>query len=115
MKKLEDRVACITGGASGIGRALCELFARNGAITLVADINRRGAEEVAAALRQRGQRATAVALDVSHEADVQQAVTEVMAKHGRLDFMINNAAIAIVGEIRDGNMADFRRLMDVNF
>jgi NAD(P)-dependent dehydrogenase (short-subunit alcohol dehydrogenase family) len=114
MRKLENRVALVTGGASGIGRALCEELARDGAFAVVTDINHGGAEEVAAAIRQRGGHATALALDVSSEAEVQQVVNHVVASRGRLDFMFNNAAIAIVGEIRDGNVADFRRVVDVN-
>ena len=114
MHKLANRVALVTGGASGLGRALCELLAADGALAIVSDINIAKAGEVAATIRQRGWRAEAVLLDVSREADVQQAVANVMAAHGRLDYMFNNAAITIVGELRDGNFADFRRVVDVN-
>ena len=114
MHQLAKRVAIVTGGASGIGRALCEQLAADGALVVVADINIGQAEEVAAAIRQRGGRAEAVLLDVSREAEVQQLVSSVMAAHGRLDYLFNNAAVAIVGELRDGNVADFRRVVDVN-
>ena len=114
MHKLANRSALVTGGASGIGRALCEQLAADGAFAIVADINIGQAEEVAAAIRQHGGRAEAVSLDVSREAEVQQVVSHVVAAHGRLDYMFNNAAVAIVGEIRDGNVADFRRVVDVN-
>ena len=114
MHKLEHRVALVTGGASGLGRALCEQLAADGAFVIVTDINADGAEQIAAAIRQRGGRAAAMALDVSRETEVEQAVDEVVSTHGRLDYMINNAAVAIVGELRDGNVADFRRVVDVN-
>lgn len=114
MRKLENRVALVTGGASGIGRALCEEIAALGAFAVVADINVEGAEKVAAAIRQRGDRAAAVALDVSREDEVEKVVGDVMATHGRIDYMFNNAAVAIVGELRDGNVPDFRRVVDVN-
>ena len=114
MPKLQNRVAIVTGGASGIGRALCEALAGDGAVVIVADINLSGAQEVAANIERRGGRATARHLDVSLEAQVEQAVNEVVAAHGQLDYMFNNAAIAAVGEFRDGNMADFRRIVDVN-
>src|SRR5260221_2310555 len=114
MHAFENRVAIVTGGASGIGCALCEAVAGAGAFAVVADINVSGAEEVAARIRQRGGQAAAVALDVSRETEVQQVVSDVVASHGRLDYMFNNAAIAIVGEFRDGNVADFRRVVDVN-
>ena len=108
------KVALVTGGASGLGRALSEALATTGALVVVADTNGNKAEEVAAAIRQSGGRAEAAFLDVSHEADVNQLVNNVVAAHGRLDFMFNNAAVAIVGELRDGNSADFRRVVDVN-
>jgi NAD(P)-dependent dehydrogenase (short-subunit alcohol dehydrogenase family) len=113
-REVENRVALVTGGASGIGRALCEKLAADGAVVVVADINVPGAEEVAAAIRQRAGRAAAVLLDVSLEAEFQKVVSDVAAAHGRLDYLFNNAAAAIVGEFRDGNVADFRRVVDVN-
>ena len=114
MPKLENRVALVTGGASGLGRALCEQLAADGAFVVVTDINVAGAEQVATTIRQRGGRAEAVALDISREAEVEQVVGDVVATHGRLDYLFNNAAVAIVGELRDGNVADFRRVVDVN-
>lgn len=114
MREDENRIALVTGGASGIGRALCEKLAADGAIVVVADINVSGAEDVAAAIRQRIGRSTAVLLDVSREVEFQKVVSDVVAAHGRLDYLFNNAAAAIVGEFRDGNVADFRRVVDVN-
>ena len=114
MRILENRVALVTGGASPLGRALCEQLAANGAFVVVTDINIAGAQEVAAGIRQRGGRAEAAALDVSQEPQVLQVVSGVVSTHGRLDYMFNNAAVAIVGEFRDGNLTDFRRVMDVN-
>src|SRR5206468_10226121 len=54
------------------------------------------------------------AVDVSRETEVERTVSDIVATHGRLDYMFNNAAVAIVGELRDGNVADFRRVVDVN-
>lgn len=114
MHKVVNPVALVTGGASGIGRALCEQLASQGAFVVVADINGGKAKEVASAIQQSGGRAEAVTLDVSRETEVNEVVSNVVAAHGRLDYMFNNAAIAIVGEFRDGNVADFRRVVDVN-
>ncbi|MBM3837771.1 MAG: SDR family oxidoreductase [Verrucomicrobia bacterium] len=114
MRPFENRTAIVTGGAAGIGRALCERLAESGSRVVVADINDGGAEEVAALLRERGARAEAVRADVSDAAEVEALVDDTAARHGRLDFMFNNAAIAAVGELRDGNIADFRRVVDVN-
>jgi NAD(P)-dependent dehydrogenase (short-subunit alcohol dehydrogenase family) len=105
----------VTGGAAGIGRALCERLADFRARVVVADINAAGAEEVATAIRARGGQAEAALVDVSNWTQVESLITNTVAMHGHLDFMFNNAAIAAVGEFRDGNLEDFRRIMDVNF
>jgi short-subunit dehydrogenase len=86
----------------------------DGAFVTVADIDLSKAEKVAAAIRQRGGNAAAAPLDVSQEAAVSQVVNDIVASHARLDFMFNNAAIATVGELRDGNATDFRRVVEVN-
>lgn len=112
--KLENRVAIVTGGASGIGRALCEQLAAASAFVVVADIDDPGAQDVASAIRQHNGRAEAVHLDVSRAADVETVVNDVAAAQQRLDYMFNNAAVAAVGEFRDGNVEDFRRVVDVN-
>ncbi len=104
----------MTGGASGLGRARCEQLAADGTFAVVADLNIGKAEEVAAAIRQRGGCAKAASLDVSREAEVQHLASNVVAAHGRLDYMFSSAAVAMVGEFRDGNAADLRRVVDVN-
>jgi NAD(P)-dependent dehydrogenase (short-subunit alcohol dehydrogenase family) len=114
MRKLEQPLAIVTGGASGIGRALCHKLVAAGVFPVVADINLPGAQAVSAAIRQGGADSEAAGLDVSREAEVQQLVDGVVARHGRVDYMFNNAAVAIVGEFRDGNIPDFRRIVDTN-
>ena len=111
---MKGSVAIVTGGAAGIGCALCEQLAAEGAVSVVADINLEGAEQVAGAIRKGGGRAEAERVDVSRWAEVEALVERVAATHGRLDFIFNNAAIAAVGELRDGNVDDFRRVVDVN-
>jgi len=114
MRVFKDHTAIVTGGAAGIGRALCERLAEFGARVVVADINGHGAEQVAALIRQGGAQAEAVRADVSNATQIDALVSDVASKHGRLDFMFNNAAVAAVGELRDGNIEDFRRIVDVN-
>jgi NAD(P)-dependent dehydrogenase (short-subunit alcohol dehydrogenase family) len=111
MNYLKNKVAIVTGGASGIGRALCEQLGRRGAAAIVvADINAEGAQEVAATNR----RAQAMHVDVSREGDVQELVDKTVSQHGRLDLMFNNAGVTICGEVRDLTLDHWRRMLDVN-
>lgn len=114
MTLFQDRIAIVTGGASGIGRALCEELARRGALAIVADINREGAEAVAAAIASSGGRATAAALDVTRAEDVERLVEETVRAHGRLDYMFNNAGIGVGGEVRDLTLDHWRKCIDIN-
>ena len=105
------QVAIVTGGASGIGRALCEELARRGAIVVVADINYAGAQSVAAAI---GGKARAAALDVTNAQDVERLVEDTIRAEGRLDYMFNNAGIGVGGEVRDLSLDDWRTAIDIN-
>jgi NAD(P)-dependent dehydrogenase (short-subunit alcohol dehydrogenase family) len=115
MNHFENKVVVVTGGASGIGRALCEeLGQREAAMVIVADINAEGAGQVASAITTTGGRARAAHLDVSRAEDVQKLVEETVSEHGRIDFMFNNAGIAICGEVRDMDIDHWRHILDVN-
>lgn len=110
----EHRVAIVTGGASGIGRALCEELARRGAMAVVADIDYEGGQAVAAAIAATGGRATAAPLDVTRAGDVARLVEDTMRAHGRLDYMFNNAGIGVAGEVRDLSLDHWRKCVDIN-
>jgi NAD(P)-dependent dehydrogenase (short-subunit alcohol dehydrogenase family) len=110
----EHLIAIVTGGASGIGRALSEELARRGAAVVVADIHRRGAEEVAATIRASGGTAFAACVDVRQAAEVQALVDDVVQRHGRLDLIFNNAGIGVGGEIRDLPVEHWRTAIEVN-
>jgi len=115
MEHFRDKVAIVTGGASGIGQALCEeLDQRGAAVVIAADINADGAQQVASAITSNGGRARAARLDVSQADAVHKLVDETVAEQGRLDYMFNNAGIAFGGEVRDMNLDHWRRILDVN-
>src|SRR6059036_1047356 len=90
---LTGRVALVTGGAQGLGRAIALGLARHGAAVAVADRNADGAEATAAAIRAAGRRAAAFRCDVADEADVRQLVAATLAEFGHIDVLVNNAGI----------------------
>ncbi len=92
MNRLKDKVTIVTGGGHGIGRAIAEQFAQEGAAVLVADIDETAGEETAAIIRARGQVASFVKTDVADEAEVASAVKLAASKSGRIDVLVNNAA-----------------------
>jgi NAD(P)-dependent dehydrogenase (short-subunit alcohol dehydrogenase family) len=110
----KDKVAIVTGGASGIGRALCEELGRRGAMVVPADINAEGAAEVASVIKTAGGRARPARVDVSEATEVQKLVDETVSEHGRLDYIFNNAGIAVLGDMRDMEVEHWRRTLDVN-
>jgi len=114
MKGFKDRVAIVTGGASGIGREVCRVLGESGSTLVVADIDEQGAEATAEAVRGKGGRARAARLDVTRAEAVESLVEETAAVDGRLDFMFNNAGINIAGEVRDLLPEHWQRVLDVN-
>ena len=107
--RLRDKVAVVTGGASGIGRALCRRFASEGALlVVVADCDGQGAAAVAEEIG-----GLAARVDVSVEADIQRLVESVMDCHGRIDLFCSNAGISMQGSEKSSD-EDWRRIWDVN-
>jgi NAD(P)-dependent dehydrogenase (short-subunit alcohol dehydrogenase family) len=111
---MSGKIAFLTGGASGIGRAVGEVLARRGDTVVLADINEPAAEQAAAAIRAQGGKAEAVRLDVTDAEAVRELVERTAAAHGRLDLMFNNAGIALIGEARHLELKDWERVLDVN-
>lgn len=109
--RLEGKVALITGSASGIGRRAAERFVEEGAFVAVADRNVQGARETAAKL---GSRAMAVDVDVTDRTSVSGAVSAVIDARGRIDTLVNNAGVTIVGDVRTLSEEDWDRQMAVN-
>jgi len=119
MSKREIRVfdgatAFITGGASGIGRALGEELAKRGSEVVLADLQIELAEEVASGIRVAGGKATALKLDVADFPAVESLLRETVERTGGLDYMFNNAGITIAGPISLHTIEDWNRIIDVN-
>jgi NAD(P)-dependent dehydrogenase (short-subunit alcohol dehydrogenase family) len=114
MEHFENAVAIVTGGAMGLGEALCEELGRHGATVVVADIDGDAAGQVARRLEERGAAAVASRVDVADEAEVAQLIKRTVAEYGRVDYMINNAGIAIGGDCRDLSIQQWRRVLDVD-
>ena len=111
MNRVQDKVALITGGASGIGLATAALFAAEGARVVIGDLDRAAGERAAAALGARG---AFEALDVTDEAQWIAATDATVREHGRLDILVNNAGIALSQDFETTTLDDWRRLMAVN-
>lgn len=111
MKTWTNKVAIVTGGGSGIGRALCLALARRGVRVLVADIDLASAQQVAA---QCGSTASAVQLDVADANAVQACVAQHASQQGRLDLVFNNAGIGVGGDSQEIPLAAWKRVMDIN-
>jgi len=104
MRRLEDKIALVTGGGAGIGRAIAETFAREGAQVVVADIDGNAAKETAAAIVKANGAATAHTVDITNTDQVKALMETIKDAHGRLDVLVNNAGI--------GERADFRHMDD---
>ena len=116
MDRLQGKVAIITGGGSGLGRAMALRFVAEGARILVADINEAGGQETVAAIGRLGAE-DAVAfrrVDVTAEADCEAAVADVVARWGRLDVMVANAGIGTHAYIAEQTREDWDRVLAVN-
>jgi 3-oxoacyl-[acyl-carrier protein] reductase len=110
--RLAGKVAIVTGGASGFGRAICETFAGEGASVMVCDINGQGARAIANAI---GKNAIHAACDVSRKADVDAMVAETVSRFGGVDIMVNNAGYTHKNQpMLEVGEADFDRIYAVN-
>jgi len=114
MDSFRDRVAVVTGGGSGIGRALAEAFAREGARVVVADVEESAATAVADGIRGRGGEALAARVDVTDLGQVQALADRAFADFGAVHVLCNNAGVALHGALQDATHRDWEWVLGVN-
>ena len=110
----DGATAIVTGGASGIGRALAEELARRGCEVVLADLQIELAEEVVSGIRISGGKATAIEVDVTNFPAVDQLVQETVKRTGRLDYLFNNAGISIIGSLHRYTIEDWNQIINTN-
>jgi NAD(P)-dependent dehydrogenase (short-subunit alcohol dehydrogenase family) len=112
--RLQDKVSIVTGGGSGIGRATCHVFAREGARLVVADKRKDAAQAVREECVALGAEAVAIVTDVAKASDARRMVDESVRAFGRLDVLVNNAGYGIAGSVLDTDEQAWDELMAVN-
>ena len=112
--KLDGKVAIVTGAASGIGKAIAERYAREGAKIIIADLNLDAANGTAAEIRSAGGEARGVVMDVTSEDDVNAGVASTVAAYGRVDILVSNAGIQIIHPLEEFSYADWKKMMAIH-
>ena len=112
--RLKEKVAIITGGASGIGKATAILFAAHGAKIVVADIDERGANQTVTDIHNAGNEAIYIQTDVTISANTERMVAETVSRYGKLDILLSSAGIAMRLPVADLPEEDWHRCLDVN-
>ena len=113
-KRLEDRVAIVTGGARGIGQGICFRFADEGAKVAIFDVIPTEAKEVATEIVKSGGAALALKVDITKASEIEKAVKEVIAKFGKVDILVNNAGITRQSKVANMTEEVWDSVVDVN-
>ncbi|RDS81333.1 3-hydroxybutyrate dehydrogenase [Dyella psychrodurans] len=114
MAKLDGKVALITGAASGLGKAIAELYAKNGAAVAIADINQQAADAAAAEINAAGGKAIGIEMDVTNEDAVNAGTDKTVAAFGSLDILISNAGVQIINPIDQFSFADWKKMLAIH-
>jgi 3-hydroxybutyrate dehydrogenase len=112
--RLDNRVALVTGAASGIGKEIARTFLRNGAKVAIADLNQAGAEAAAAELSGSERRAVGIAMDVTSEEQVEAGMAAAVKTFGRLDILVSNAGIQVVAPLDEFPFAKWKQLLAIH-
>ena len=112
--RLNDKVAFVTGAASGIGREIAQTYAREGAAVAIADLNLDAANAVADAIVAAGGRAIGVACDVTDEAQVEAAVDATVQQLGGVDILVSNAGVQIVHPVEEFSYAEWKKMLAIH-
>ena len=112
--KLQGKTAIVTGAASGIGKEIAFVFAREGAKVAIADLVKKAADDTAAEIRAAGGQAMGVAMDVSSEEQVNAGVAAVVKEFGGVDVLVSNAGIQIVHPLEEFSFADWKKMLAIH-
>lgn len=113
--RLKDKVVLVTGAAQGLGAALAERMAKEGACVVVCDINEQGAVDLAERIeRDYGVKSTGIKMDVTNDSEVMASFNRVMEEYGRLDTLVANAGILISGDVTEISVDHWKKVIDVN-
>lgn len=111
---LDNKIAVITGAASGIGKGIAERFAKAGARVVIADLNIEQAKATADAIQQNGGQALAVKMDVTSESEVNQAIASVVEQWGAIDVLVSNAGIQHIEALDTLSLANWQKMMHIH-
>jgi len=115
MRSFRDRIALVTGAASGIGQATAEALAREGCHLVLVDLNEQGLAETRERVEKLGRRASVHIVDVADRSAMEKLGTEVERAHGELHILVNNAGVAVAATFEAHSLEDFEWLMGINF
>ncbi len=111
---MDNKVVLVTGAASGIGRKIAEVFAQNGAIAVIADLDLSKASATADEIRSQGYKAMPIAMNVADEAQVDRGVGQIIQEHGAVDVLVSCAGIQHIAPIDQLQLADWKKMMTVH-
>ena len=112
--KLQDKVCVVTGAASGIGKEIALIYAREGGKIVIADLNLEAAQATADELKAAGKQAMAVAMNVTDEAQVNAGIAAVVDAWGRIDVLVSNAGIQIIHPVEDFPYEEWKKLLSIH-